>query len=69
MAATPRRWLRAGWALTALRALTRTLRHVNAELLLASEAIFRPAGPPPPRSRADEPAGTDAHATIRAGFA
>jgi hypothetical protein len=31
-----------------------TLRHVNDELVRASEAIFRPAGAPPPRP----PAGT-----------
>lgn len=61
-ATRPQRRLRAGWAMTALRRMIRTPRLVNAELLLASEAIFRPAGAPRDRSRADVPAGTHVHA-------
>jgi hypothetical protein len=41
--ATPRRRRpRAGWAMTAARAVIRTIRHLDAELLLASEAMCRP---------------------------
>jgi hypothetical protein len=48
MAATqqPRRHRRFGWTMIALRGLIRTLRHVNDELLLASELMFRPPGAP-----------------------
>lgn len=48
---------RPGWAATALRRAIRTIRHVNQELVLASELIFRPPGQPRPRPRADLPAG------------
>jgi hypothetical protein len=38
------------WRLmAAMRRTTRTLRYVNDELVRANEAIFRPAGAPPPR--------------------
>ena len=37
-----------------MRRAAATLRHVNDELVRANEAIFRPAGAPPPRP----PAGT-----------
>lgn len=35
-----------GWARTALHGTIRAFRHANAELLLASEAMFRPPGAP-----------------------
>ena len=65
MAATqqPRRHSRSGWTMTALRGLIRTLRHVNDELLLASELMFRPPGAP--RTRARTPAAS--HAQVTAG--
>jgi hypothetical protein len=50
-----RRRLRAGWAMTAARAVIHTIRHIHAELLLASEAMLRPPGAPQPRSRAEIP--------------
>ena len=40
--------------MAARRRAAATLRHVNDELVRANEAIFRPAGAPPPRP----PAGT-----------
>ncbi len=43
----PERHLRLGWTMTALRGLIRTLRHVNDDLLLASELMFRLPGAPP----------------------
>lgn len=65
MAATQqsRRHPRSGWTMTALRGLIRTLRHVNDELLLASELMFRPTVTP--RTRARTPAAT--HAQVTAG--
>jgi hypothetical protein len=57
-----RRRLRAGWAMTAARAVIRTIRHLDAELLLASEAMCRPVGAPQPRSRAEMPADPPEHA-------
>lgn len=57
----PRRPL-AGRATTGRHRAISTLRHVKAELLLASEIMFRPAGAPRPRPRADGPDGPDAHA-------
>lgn len=65
MAATqqPRRHPRSGRTMTALRGLIRTLRHVNDELLLASELMFRLPGAP--RTRARTPAAT--HAQVTAG--
>jgi hypothetical protein len=63
MTATPRRRrLRAGSAMTAARAVIRMIRHVNAELLLASEAMCRPVGAAQPRSRAEMPADPPEHA-------
>jgi hypothetical protein len=57
MTTTPRRRrLRGGWTMTAARAVIRTIRHLDAELLLASEALFRPVGVAQPRSRAEMPA-------------
>lgn len=53
------RRLRAGRAMTALRRVAGGLRHANAELLLASEAMLRLPGEP--RRPADPPAGRDAH--------
>jgi len=48
---------RHSWRLMAAMSRTaRTLRYVNDELVRANEAIFRPAGAPPPRL----PAGTSA---------
>ena len=43
----------------------RTLRYVNDELVRANEAIFRPAGAPPP----GPPVGTSASATSVTGGA
>jgi hypothetical protein len=63
MTATPRRHrLRAGWAMTAARAVIRMIRHLNAELLLASEAMCRPVGAAQPRPRAEIPADAPEHA-------
>ena len=60
MAATqqPQQRLRSGWTMTALRGLIRTVRHVNDELLLASELMFRPPGKP--RTQARTPGATHA---------
>lgn len=64
MTAAHQRHLRFGSAMTALRGMIRTLRHVNSELFLASQAvIFRPAGAAPSRSREDPPAGAHSGAT------
>lgn len=62
MTATPHRRLRAGWPITAARAVTRMIRHIDAELLLASEAMCRPVGVAQPRSRAEMPADPPEHA-------
>jgi hypothetical protein len=64
MAATTRRRLRAGWAMTALRSMIRAIRGLHAELRLASEAMFRPAGAPRPGSQAQVPASPPEHAGI-----
>ena len=59
-------------AMTATRRLIRTVRHVNDELVRASEAIIRSARVPQPRPQASAPADADAHpgtATERAGRA
>lgn len=37
--------LRHGWAGTALRRAARRLGYIHHELVLANEALFRPAGP------------------------
>ncbi|MGH7735707.1 MAG: hypothetical protein ACREOE_18925, partial [Gemmatimonadales bacterium] len=49
---------RPGWVMTALRGALRALRHVNDELVRASQAILRSARAPQPR-RAEEPAAQD----------
>lgn len=54
---------RTGWAVTALRRVIGGFRHANTELLLASEAIFRPPRAPRPRVPADRPVRQDAHPT------
>lgn len=70
MTATPRRRrLRASRAMTALRRIARAIRHLNAELLLASEAMRRPVGVPRPGSRADMPAGSPERTDTAAGRA
>jgi hypothetical protein len=70
MTATPRRRrLRAGWAMTAARAVIRMIRHVHAGTLLASEAMCRPVGVAQPRSRAEMPAGPPEHAGTVSGRA
>ena len=56
----PRRPL-TGWAMTGLRRITGAFRHANAELLLASELTFHPAGRPRPPQPADPPVEADAH--------
>ena len=56
----------AGWPVTAVRRVTGALRHANAELMLASEIMLRPAGAPRPRRPADVPAGPDTH-TVSSG--
>jgi hypothetical protein len=64
MTAAHQRHLRFGWAVTAWRAMIRTLGYVNSELFLASQAIiFRPAGAARSRSGEDLPAGTHSDAT------
>jgi len=50
---------RTGWARIALGRVTGAFRHVNAELLLASEAMLRLPGEP--RRPADPPGAADAH--------
>lgn len=45
-----------GWAAAAVRRTASAFRHANAELLLASEALFRPAGAQQPPRREDPPA-------------
>jgi len=52
---------RSGWAMTGLRRITGAFRHANAELLLASELMLRPAGRPQPPQPADPPAELNAH--------
>jgi hypothetical protein len=60
----------AGWAMTGLPRLIRAFRHADAELLLASEAMLRPAGPPRPRQPSvDGPAEPDAHLPATSGRA
>jgi hypothetical protein len=64
----PRR-LRAGWVMTGLRRVIGVFRHANAELLLASEVMMRPAGAPRPRQSADPSAEPDAHQAPTGGRA
>lgn len=52
---------RIGWAMTGLRRIAGAFRHANAELLLASELMLRPAGRPQPPQPAGPPAELDAH--------
>ena len=59
--AQPRHRL-AGWPVTAVRRVIGALRHANAELMLASEIMLRPAGAPRPRHPAELPADPDTHA-------
>ena len=59
-------------AMTATRRVIRAVRHVNDELVRASEAIIRSARAPQPRPPASAPADADADpgtATERAGRA
>jgi hypothetical protein len=57
---------RSGKVMAVMRRAAGTLRHVNDELVRANEAMFRPAGAPPPRP----PAGTSAaSATVGTGSA
>ena len=58
--------------MTTTRRVIRAVRHVNDELVRASEAIIRSARVPQPRPQASAPADADAHpgtATERAGRA
>jgi hypothetical protein len=48
MTATQQRHQRSWRLMAAMRRTARTLRYVNDELVRANEAIFRPAGAPPP---------------------
>jgi hypothetical protein len=73
MTATQQRHRRS-WRLTAaMRRTARTLRYVNDELVRANEAIFRPAGAPPPSSVSGASVGVSGNAegaaTGRAGHA
>ncbi len=52
---------RTGSARTGLRRVIDAFRRANAELLLASEIMLRPAGAPRTRQPADPPAEPDAH--------
>ena len=52
----------ARWAVTAVRRVTGALRHANAEMMLASEIMFRPPGAPRPRRPADMPPAPGTHA-------
>ena len=56
MTATQQRHQRSWRLIAALHRTARALRYVNDELVRANEAIFRPAGAPPP----SPPAGTSA---------
>jgi hypothetical protein len=47
--------------MTGMHRMIRAFRHTNAQLLLASELMLRPAGPPRPwQQSADPPDGPDA---------
>jgi len=74
MTATQQQHRRSWRLMAAMRRTARTLRYVNDELVRANEAIFRPAGAPPPRSSEGTSAssvsgGADAAATGHAGRA
>ena len=50
-----------GRVMTGMHRMIRAFRHTNAQLLLASEVMLHPAGPPRPRPQsADPPDGPDA---------
>ena len=50
-----------GRVMTGMHRMIRAFRHTNAQLLLASEVMLHPAGPPRPRPQsADPPDGLDA---------
>ena len=59
---TPPRHRLAVWAVTALRRVACGLRHANADVMLASELMFRSPGAPRPRRSADAAPGPDTHA-------
>lgn len=58
---------RAGGIVAVLRRVAGAFRRANAELLLASEAMLRPAGAPRTRRPADPPAGREAQSTAARG--
>jgi hypothetical protein len=58
-AMTAARLPRAGQEMTVVRRVLRALRHVNDELMLASEAIIRSARAPQPRPKTQVPAARD----------
>ncbi len=58
---------RAGGTVAVLRRVAGAFRRANAELLLASEAMLRPAGAPLPGHPADPPAELDAQPTAARG--
>ena len=58
--AQPRHRL-AGWPVTAVRRVTGALRHANAELMLASEIMLRPAAHPAPGARQRCPPAGHSH--------
>jgi hypothetical protein len=63
MTATQQRHQHSWRPMAAMRRTARTLRYVNDELLRANEAIFRPAGAPPP----SPPAGTSGSSATSVG--
>jgi hypothetical protein len=72
LAPTPSRTTKEVTAMTATHRVIRAVRHVNDELLRASEAIIRSARAPQPRPPASAPADAEAHpgtASERAGRA
>ena len=58
---------RTGGTVAVLRRVAGGFRRANAELLLASEAMLRPAGAPRPRHPADPPAQRDAQSAAAPG--
>ena len=72
LAPTPSRTTKEVTAMTATRRVIRAVRHVNDELVRASEAIIRSARAPQPRPSASAPADAETHpgaASERAGRA
>lgn len=57
----------AGWARTGLRRVIGAFRRTNAEFLLASEIMVRPADVPRPRRPEDPPAEPDARQAAASG--